>query len=308
MNLTIAYVTGRRDPKIEWFFDSLKVQLRDGDRVDVIVISLFPNEINLANYYLSRYINETQVREPKPNVWQGEHRLTSQDWWAMSNARNTALCLCKTDYIAYVDDLSVLMPGWLDAVKEAMVGNYIAAGAYRKVKKLVVENGEVKSYEPYSEDSRYNLAPDVIGPCTGDWLYGCSCLFPVESLLTVGGWPEICDGLGSEDYCLGIALSNAGFHLKYDKRMMTYEDEDLHNSIQEGNTRTSGGLKRTDKGVSPHDKSHAVLGIAKGSTYYPNYYPGGMRALREFTLAGNPFPVIQQPQHDWFDGQSISEM
>lgn len=309
MNLTIAYVTGRKDPKIDWFLDSLRKQT--WNEICPIVIVISRHELYLHAMSWPKLV----VSKPKPNVWQGEHRLTKEDWWAMSNARNTALALCKTDYLCYVDDLSVLMPGWFDAVKEAMAGNYIACGAYRKVKKLVVENGEVKSYEPYSEDTRFALAKDTVSPCTGDWLYGCSCCFPVEALLTVGGWPEICDGLGSEDYCLGIALQNAGFHLKYDKRMMTYEDEDLHNTTVgsdtqwgENGVRVSGGLKRMDKGISPNDKSHAVLGIARSSRYYANYYEGGMRRLREHVLSGNPFPVIQQPQHDWFDGQPISEM
>lgn len=305
-NLSIAYVTGRREPRFEWFFDSLH---RQGDGFRIIVVSRSvdkPYEVT-RRVYDGSYMDFLNV-PPKPNVWQGEYRLTKEDWFAMSNARNTALCLCKTDYIAYVDDLSVLLPGWLDAVKEAMAGNYIACGAYRKVKKLVVENGEVKSYEPFSDDCRLSLAPDVLGPCTGDWLYGCSCCFPVEALLSVGGWPEYVDGLGSEDYCLGIALSNAGFHLKYDKRMMTYEDEDLHGWIWKDGEKVGGPLKRTDKGVSPNDKSHAALAIAKSSRYYPNYVEGGMRALRELVLAGHPFPVIQQPQHDWFDNQPIAEM
>lgn len=306
MNLTVCYITGRKEPKIEWFRDSLDKQLDEtNEDCDVIIIDRFcaqrHNQWNLGFHY-----------PPKPNVWQGEYRLAKEDWWAMSNARNTALCQCVTHSIAYVDDLSVLMPGWLNAVKEACEGNYVACGAYRKVKNLVVENGEVKSYEPYSDDCRLSLAPDELGPCTGDWLYGCSCCFPTEALLSVGGWPEYCDGLGSEDYCLGICLGNAGFHLKYDKRMMTYESEELHNYTADptgdDRIRISGGLKRMDKGVSPNDKSHAALRIARQSKYFPNYYEGGIRALRQFVLAGNPFPVIQEPQHDWFDNQPIREM
>ena len=48
-------------------------------------------------------------------------------------------------WIVYVDDLSVLMPGWWEQVKLAMAGNYVACGAFRKVNKLVVEvkSGEI---------------------------------------------------------------------------------------------------------------------------------------------------------------------
>src|ERR1043165_3971320 len=97
-SLTITYVTGRKDPKIDWFFDSLDRQI-EGSGVTI-------NEVIVVSRYYLDYesLFLTQVK-PKPNVWQGEHRLTKEDWWAMSNARNTALCLCKADYIAYVDDL-----------------------------------------------------------------------------------------------------------------------------------------------------------------------------------------------------------
>lgn len=292
MTLTIAYVTARRDPKVEWFLSSLALQ--SNEPIPIIVVSLFPH---LFSQIKSDYFT---LSEPKPNVWQGEHRLTKQDWFAMANARNTALCLCDTDWIAYVDDLSVLETTWLDCVKEAMEGRYNVAGSYRKVKNLVVENGLIKSFTPFSEDCRMALSNGCLVDCDGGWLYGCSCAFKVEDLLDVGGWPEYCDGLGAEDYCLGIALKNAGKTLVYCKPMATMESEEHHH--------TEPSLRRTDKGVSPNDKSHAALNIAKSSKYFPNYYPGGMRALREFVLAGNPFPVIQQPRHDWFDGQLISEM
>jgi glycosyltransferase involved in cell wall biosynthesis len=322
-SLTIAYVTARKDCKWEWFFSSLINQILESDDIRVIVVDSYEGtRAGLTRTNGSLPIQAQQffgldkllhVR-PKPNVWQGEHRLTKENWFAMANARNTALCLCETDYIAYCDDLSVLLPGWLNAVKEAMAGGYIACGAYRKVKNLVVENGEVKSFTPFSEDCRLASAKDEVSPCTGDWLYGCSCAMPVEDLLEVGGWPEMCDGLGSEDTTLGIVLGNAGKHLKYDKRMMTYEDEDLHHytvgsdSTWENGLRVSASLKRRDKGVSPNDKSHAIVNIARGSKYFENYYEGGMRALREHVLAGNPFPICQIPDRDWYDGQLISEM
>lgn len=304
-SLTIAYVTARRDPKIEWFFDSLRRYVV-GEPFQLIIVDLGQKELqrgaNQAGFTCT-------LTGPKPNVWQGEYRLTKEDWFAMANARNTALCLCQTDWIAYVDDLSVLMPSWLMAVKDAMAGNYIVAGAYRKVKDLVVENGEVKSFTPCSEDCRLKLYPNEVSNCKGGELYGCSCAFPVEALLDVGGWPEMCDGLGSEDYCLGIALANKCYTIKYDKRMMTYEAEDLHGHwFNEKGEKVGTVLRRSDKGISPKDKSHALLNIAKQSTYFPNYTEGGIRALRELVLSGKPFPIIQEPKHDFFDGQAISEM
>lgn len=289
-SLTIAYITARRDPKINWWFDSLRIQLTDWEP-KLIVVDL---------HQKSHAIMTDKHVPPKPNVWQGEHRLTKEDWFAPANARNTALCLCETEWIAYVDDLSVLMPEWLARVEAAMEGGYNVAGSYRKVQELLVEGGKIKWSIPFSDDSRLRLAKEDLGDCEGGWLYGCSCAFRVDDLLTVGGWPEYCDGMGSEDYCLGIALKNAGFPLKYDRKMMTLESEEDHHR--------EPSLRRTDKGTSPFDKSHAALNIAKSSSYFANYYPGGMRALRAEILSGKPFPVIQEPKHDWFDGMEIAQM
>lgn len=320
-SLTIAYVTARRDCKIEWFFDSLSRQV--GLPTHLIVVDHFADEDGRRDEVFDKFARaftaplqiEHQEKgnvpekffthvPPKPNVWNGPHRLTKEDWFAMASARNTAICLCKTSHICFVDDLSVLQPGWLDAVKEAVDGNYIGCGAYHKARNMVVKNGLVVSYDaPVGEsgvDDRLKRVDKDVSECNGGWLYGASFVAPLEDLLDVGALPEICDSLGSEDYCLGIALQNAGKHLKFDRRMMTFESEELHFA--------EWPMKRTDKGVSPNDKSHALLNIAKQSKYFPNFYPGGIRALREFVQAGNPFPVVLEPKHDFYDGQPISEM
>lgn len=317
--LTICYVSSRRDNRIEWFFDSLAKQVVL--QAHLIVIDRFAEEPGRKDEIFNKFATAFTVplyveheekgnvpakffthAEPKPTVWQGPHRLTKEDWFATANARNTALCLCRTSHIAFVDDLSVLMPGWWTSAQEAVAGNYIGCGAYKKVKNLVVKDGEPIGYVETSEgiDDRLRRVSEDVSPCTGGWLYGCSCVFPVEDLLEVGGWPEICDSLGSEDCCLGIALANAGKRLKFDRRMLTLESDELHF--------VEPPMKRTDKGVSPNDKSHAVLEIAKQSTYFPNYYEGGIRALRDYVLAGNPCPITQIPTCDWYDNQPISEM
>lgn len=41
----------------------------------------------------------------------------------------------------------------------------------------------------------------------------------------------------------------------------------------------------------------------------PNYYgEGGLRAVRNRVLNGEPFPIIQVPDADWFDGQLLKEI
>jgi hypothetical protein len=302
MNLTIAFCTSRKDPKIDWFIQSLNEQMVSGDKekIKVVVVSLFDLSPTMPP---PPFPIRFEIVDPKPTVWQGRHRLTKTDWFAASNSRNTALCLAPDGYIAYVDDLSVLLPGWLDRVKLAMAGGYVVCGTYRKVNKMVVENGELISFADHhaGNDSRARFATSDLHPCEGGWLFGCSCAMPVEALLTIGGWPEYVDGMGSEDSICGIALQNAGFKMFYDRKMMTYESEELHH--------TEPGLGRTDKGKSPDDKSHRALNIVlSGQKYFDNYYAGGIRAEREKVLRGEPFTIRQIPANDWYDGQLVSEM
>lgn len=302
-HLTIAYLTSRKDPKIEWFFDSMGNQTDavDGITISVIVVDFHYDE--RPGHFEASNIKHVAC---KPSVWQGKHRLTSVDYFAASNARNTALCHAQDGWIAYVDDLSVLMPGWMNAVREAMNGHKVVFGAYKKVKKLKVENGIAVSYEefPGGVDSRWNSGRDgapVVA--SGSWMFGCSLVAPVEAFLTVGGWPEaLCDSVGGEDYVAGIMMQNSGYEFLYDRRMFTLESEEHHH---EGTP-----MKRIDKGVSPRDKSHAILNTAMGGLRtHPNYFgEEGIRGLRQRILKGEQFPIAQVPEHDWWDAQPLREM
>ena len=309
MKLTVAYVTSRKEPHFEWFWESLWKQAQaelEDHTVELVVVDFHHDtrQKPLEELFISAR-SKVRFVAPKPTVWQGPHRLTKEDWFAPSNARNTALCLAPDGWIVYVDDLSVLMPGWLNAVKQAMAGNYIVMGAYKKVKKLVVDKGDVVSYEETLAgiDTRWRSGrDDEPVPAGGEWMYGCSVAMPVEALCAIGGWPEICDGLGSEDYCCGIVLKNSGYTFKYDRRMLTLESEEHHH--------LEPAMKRSDYGVSPQDKSHAVLNICMDPkmTFFDNYIEGGMCELRKKILAGEPFPVLGNPQHEWFSGKSLGDL
>lgn len=202
-----------------------------------------------------------------------------------------------------VDDLSVLLPGWWEAVLRSVHGNYIVLGAYKKVKNLVVEKGVIKSHEefPSGVDSRWIIGKDNEAVETpGQHMFGCSFAGPTQAFVSVGGFPELCDGMGSEDYIMGIALQNKGYVFKYDRRMLTYESEEAHFEDQP--------FKRVDKGVSPNDKSHAALRfVQNGMKYFDNYVEGGIPTLRDKILKGEVFPICQIPEHCWFSGESLKE-
>lgn len=322
---TFAYLTNRRAPMVEWFLDSLHREL-EGDyaNVRIVIVDFYADEPGRRDAFAKAAHSEIVHVTPKPTVWQGPHRLTKVNYFAAANTRNTAICLAPDGWIVFADDLSVLLPGWIKGVLSPMVsynGGYVILGAYKKVKELVVENGEVKSFAPFPQgvDVRWHRGRDEPVEMGGGDLYGCSFGAPTEALLTVNGLDENCDstGLGSEDQMLGIRLINAGFRLKYDRRMLTYESEERHAYSSElawvdtvnGRERQQHEFLRCDKGLSPNDKSHAILHQTNGTRWAPNYFgDGGIRALRARVLAGEPFPVMGIPEHDWYDGVSIREL
>src|SRR5438309_7276872 len=102
MKTTIAYMTARRDCRVEWFRDSLARQILPTDDIQVVIVDFFHTERRWS--ILEGWLHVP----PKPTVWQGPHRLTNKDFFAPSNARNTALCYATGSHIAYVDDLSLL--------------------------------------------------------------------------------------------------------------------------------------------------------------------------------------------------------
>jgi hypothetical protein len=108
--------------------------------------------------------------------------------------------------------------------------------------------------------------------------------------------------MGFEDCILGIRLANNGIGFQYDRRMLTYESEEDHHK--------DPPMRRTDKGVSPNDKSHAILKIAQGSKFAENRHfgAGGIRGLRQAFQETGEIPLPNGPTYDWFDGQPISEM
>lgn len=305
MRLTIAYITSRRNPNITWFSESLVAQAKG--RLTLLVIdsnlsvrrdSLQQDDPIVTVFRTLGRSNGIDVTEtiPKPTIWQGPHRITKEDWWSKSNALNTAICLCETEWIAFVDDRSVLMPGWLNCIKEAMRENYAVVGTYAKHANLKVENGVITDMGTVlGVDHR----PQTGGPYpTKDW-YGGHGALPLEWCLRVNGFSEdLCDGLGSEDSMFGVTLHNSGYPIRYDPRMKIIEDRTPGE--------IDGALKRADKGISPLDKSHRIVEILRDKTSSQNSFD--IRNLRDRVLSGEPFPPPSASHFDWFDNQPISEM
>lgn len=303
-SLTIVMVTGREEAQIDWAYRSLRAQLKEGDRVERFILvdaaTEYPETVNLGRAPDS---GMTLVSTPpKPTIWQGAHRVTAEDWWAASNARNTGLCLTQTEWVAFLDDRCVLMPGWLQSIREAMAGGYAVFGAYEKRHGMRVENGVI--VEPGTvtgEDGRLRWmreggrSLDAPMKMFREWGYGCTLALPLEWALAVGGFEQAMDGLGFEDVIFGMMLGNHGWPLMYDPRMMIIEDRTPEHCGKV--------YRKEDKGVSPQDKSHLSLELF--GTAWQTTNRAQLWQSRAAVLKGGPWPVLLDSRTDWWDGEVI---
>lgn len=297
MKLTIAFLTGRSEPRLDWVIDGLITQKRADDEIEIIAVDLAGRTVAelapTAGHALACGISIRAV-SPKPTIWQGAHRVTSRDWWAKSNAWNTVLCLATHGYIASLDDRCTLSADWLAIVRSAERARAsVIAGAYEKI-----ERGQA------TQDSRLAHAPRGKINCGGGWLYGCTFCLPLDWALTVNGAEEGCDGMGHEDCIFGLMLANAGYRVDYVPAMKVTQRRDEATAIP--NTGGSAPLRRTDKGVSPNDKSHAAL--ARFGKRTRTEFTPDLRALRALVQAGGPWPIPPKDLNprDWYDGQPIA--
>lgn len=331
---SIVYMTGRKDPHLDWILDGLATQAKADDRIELIVIDglpgrpsyerggnpwfrcgdaaspglipahLTPNgiigdrELAICRRPELAWLN-IRVAPPKPNIWQGPHRITPHDWWATSNARNTGITLASHPWIAFLDDRQRLGPHWLEEMRIAAARppreQSVVVGTYDKLE----THEEGAPHLKRTTDHRRALAPLGKINCGGQWLYGCTFGLPLEWALEVNGLEEGCDSLTGEDYIFGLMLGNTGKRIDFVTGLYVEQDR------AEG---TEHRFRSTDKGTAPNDKSHAALawfGKARRTVFTPD-----LRALRETLAAGGEFPIPDPASEyrDWYDGQDLRTM
>lgn len=352
MKVTIAWFTSRKNPRFQWFCDSLCNQLSPQELAEVQVIAvdrhLWAITPEAGNKYWRRgdlisLVDPTWHVESrreefaaavrgrfqllhlpvKPCTHQGPFRFTTRDWFAAAVTRNTAIMAAKHPYFVGVDDLSVLLPSWASQVRHAAEGMYAVAGMYCKKKNLVVEGGEVKSFDAQWEDGRDTRWPHGSDAGIVKWhggsVFGCSFGMPLELLLRINGFEELASGEGGEDYCMGMRAERAGAQWWMNRNMQSWESEEAHHE--------EPSLPRERKIVTPdrlppgYERWHHVNPAER---YYSDHvqlnrlrnearirtvaeWTNLRQAREEFLVSGRAL-IPTEPTTDWRDGAKLAEL
>lgn len=233
--ITLIYITNRKESRFwDWFLVSL---IRQKPKVPIQIVLIdywkkehFKPEQLTGVLKMDEFVCDFIVPDLLPSPIQGEHRLTGIDWFSAGNARNTGFTYAKYGYVVFADDLSVLMPGWLDCVIDAANGNYCVLGTYEKRNDMVVEGGLLVQSTALTGgmDHRWFQANYDITPAPGSWFFGCSFGMPLDAAINLNGFDHVCDCIGTEDTQFGMRLKRTGLPMYFDKRMKTIESAELH--------------------------------------------------------------------------------
>lgn len=346
--ITIAYVTSRKDCRVQWFVDSLArwVPVEERHLIHLVFVDrhLWALTPEAGNRYWRRgdlmslvdptwhvesrreeFANAVRCRfdfqhiPVKPCMHQGPFRLTAKDWFAAAVTRNTAILAARHPYFVCVDDLSILLPTWWAQVKHAASSRYCVAGSYWKQKNLIVEDGEVRSFEEYpgGRDTRWAHGSDSgIVKWHGGNVYGCSFGMPTETLLRINGFDEIASGEGGEDYDMGIRSERAGAEWWYNRNMQTWESEEGHHTEpslpRERKIVTTENLPGTYESyphVRPderHFSDHVVLNRLRHEPRSATIAQWtNLRQARDEFMASGRVLIPEGPTVDWRDSAPL---
>jgi hypothetical protein len=309
--ITFIYSTCRKSPMFEWFVDSLYMQATDNmfdlSKIQIVLVDFElqhdSSRIDTFKAMVNNRFDFVHV-EPKPSTYQGKYRKTTRDFFAAGSARNTGVCYAKHNYVAFIDDLSILANNSFETLIECANRNIVVGFAYKKTLNLHVKDGNFTAYSKFvEEDHRLYLEPiEEYRQIQGNQLYGYNAC-PLEAVLKINGYDEICNSMGQEDCHFGSRLAKAGYEIYYARNVLFYESEERGHSDNIFIKREIGideSVYRqlmADYGINTryYDGNsfctvHFTLDLLTKDTFWTHGNDYDLSKLRETILNGGSFP------------------
>lgn len=324
MKLTFVTCTARREPRFDWAADSLARSLASYhiDHEWIVVDDILwhdPGRVNqlgaavfAANCTYEVKLNVKHIT-PKPSPWRGPYRITSKDYFALNNARNTAICHATGDHVVFFDDCTVLDIDFVLWHARVAARGVALAGSYTTYHHAIVDRGQVLQGELHdAQDHRGDTERIAPG---GGWLYGLNMSMPLASLLITNGYDERFDGQpGGDDCYQGILIERARFTVLYLPQCKIYQILETHEDISghEGWGKATKG--RQKELLLPDGKMHfanewliySLCHHEQNRIRSENDFD--IRELRDKIQNGGCFPTQRGTEVDWRDGQPLREM
>lgn len=294
--ITFVYITCRKECHFEWFISSLLAEtIREHvntNNIQIVLVDFHaPRPIECVGF--ANFIHTS----PMPNPWQGPHRLTSRNHFSAAAARNTGIYFTRSEYVCFIDDTSVMVPGSLKHILTYAQKQLVVAFSYKKVYDLQVSSlGTIDNKREWPQGIDVRLGKGKpFRRISGSQLCGYAAM-PLAVLLKVNGYDEITNGIGGEDYHLGIRLTQIGQLIYYSEHVQFFEAEDVCpeepfvrrdpelTTEQEAHLRKQFNVTKRFRPL-PHrlDVSHFILDLTTtGYTTRGNMYNLG--ALRKSTF------------------------
>ncbi len=289
-----------------------------------------------------------QLIAPKPSRWRGPHRLTNNDYWDKANASNTGICVAENEYLAFIDDSTIVDRNWFVTLLQAMQMGVPMAGGYKYLKPgaKIDENGQILHGEVDSDDYRlrkYSYAQ----PCTepGE-MFGGNMGLPAELAYRCEGYDEIMSGSGGlEDSEFSVRvnrLSPVFFYPQSIIYQLMEEHEPISGFVSGSMASAQGTVTKSGTKLFPYKAPDGVIhqftynhlpiwwltghDRAQNSdgTWYSKYNPDlavhrsrywssgntySLKTLRSFYLQNGTWPTLNfNHDTDWRDGQKLNTM